>query len=408
MGWRDLFKRGWKATRRNDGTWSYFIDPVTQFRSTGDHLNLSLTNIALFTAFDMRTTMFSRARVFVEGKDGKEIEDDPFLKLLQNPNFCESQSDFLKKHLWFKSLGTAMTRVMPKRKNANVHDIDNVDALEHLIPSLVDYQDFNKYGNFVRSRSQKKEIEEQEILYKISGKDHKIPVKDLAFFYDIACNMTDEGFFKSPSRVDSISHELRNIQEAQESKNKNLVFSAKWLAINKGVEMTVRTNLKDDEKQEIEQNLFHKSMNATNADVTVEALANDMRKLMLDNSIAADAMRVFGAYNINRNVLNWFQNGQSSLSESGSKIEKSVAEWVQNSIQLEGDDFANTWTTFFGYHEQDKKIRFDYSHLPVMQVLEKERIEGIKKQADIFKILIDSGMVLDEAKRISGLDETEA
>lgn len=408
MAWYDFWKQGYKATRRVDGSWSYFLDPTSQFGNSSDHLNLSLTNIALFTAFDIRSTMFSRAKVVVVDSNDKEIEDDPFLQLIANPNFCESQSDHLKKHLWFKSLGTGITRAMPKRKGADIHQIENVDALEHLIPSLVDYQDFQKHGDFVRSRSQKKEINERQIKYKISGKDHLIDVKDLAFFYDVACNMTDEGFFKSPSRIDAVHNELKNIQEAQSSKNKNLVFSAKWLATNKGMEMNVKTALKPDEKQEIEQNLFNKSMNATNADVNVEALANDMRKLMLDGSLSADAMRVFSVFHINRNVLDWWEKGGSGLGDNGSMIEKGVAEWIQNSIQLEGDDYANTWTTFFGYQEQKKKIKLIYSDLPVMQVLEKERIQGVKTQADILKTLIDSQVPLKDALRISGLDETEA
>ena len=404
MAWYDIFKKGYKATRRTDGSWSYMLDPTSQFGSLGDYLNLSLTNIALFTAFQMRSTIFARAKISVVDSEGKEIENDPALELFADPNYTESQQDFLKKHLWFKSLGTGFTRKLPKRKNGDISRVENIGSLQHLIPSQVDYNRINKYSDFIISSSQIKKLEESEIVYTIANKKHKVQVKDLVFFYDIANNMVDEGMFKSPSRIDALSHELKNIQEAQTSKNKNLVFSAKWLAVNKNTEMNTRQNLDEDERQEIERDLFRKSMNATNADVNVEALANDFRKLMLDDNIASDAMRVFGAFEINKDVLNWWMNGQTTYDNK----EVAIVDWIQNSIQMEADDFANTYNTSFGYNKENKKIKLTYDHLPVMQVLETKRLEGISKQAEILDKLIKAGVNLSEALRISGLDETEA
>ncbi len=389
--------------RNMHGQWSYWLGGKTEF-SIGDKLNRSLTNPAIFTAFDMRSTVFSRGILKVLDKDGKEIENDPAIKLFAKPNYCESQTDFLKKHLWFKGLGTNMTKATPNTLKGNVHDITKVASLEHLIPSLVEMKEVNKRKNFIVSRSQAKSIEERLVRYTISGQDHDIPVGELAFFYDIACDMTDEAMFKSPSRMDSLSAEIENIEEAQRAKNKNLVFAAKWMATNKGTELNTRTNLKEEERQEIESSIFSKAMNATNADVSVTNLSGDFRKLMLDDNIASDAMRIFGAYGISKDILNWWMNGQTTFDNA----EKGEVRFIQNSIQMEADDFGNTWTNFFNYGDEGKKIILDYSHLPSMQTLRTERMEGIAKQSEIFQRLIQSQMPYADALRISGLDETEA
>ncbi len=409
MGLFDWFRgKNIKVERNRQGEWSYWLGGDSDF-SLPNKLKLSLTNPALFTAFNMRSTMLSRGIVKVQTLEGEDLEKDKFLDLIANPNYCESTEDFIKKHSWFKALGTGITKVVPNRPNGNVRNIENVAALEHLIPSQVDYGETSKYTNFITSRSQKKAVEERTLRYKISGEEHKIPVSELAFFYDIACNMRDEGLFKSPSRIDALAPEIKNIQEAQSSKNKNLVFSAKWLATNKKKGLQgMEVNLEENERTEIETSLFNKSMNATNANVDVENLANDFRKLMLDDNISSDAMRIFSVYDIPRSVLNWWAKGQAGLGDSGSSEEIAAVRWIQNSIQLDADDFCNTWSNFFNYREQGKKIVMDFSHLPVMQVLETKRMEGIERQAKILDALIKAQMPLADALRISGLDETEA
>mgnify|MGYP000318388604 CR=1 FL=1 len=393
-----------KVTRRTDGSWSYFLDDSDSFANhTGNYLKLSLSNIALFTALDLRSTMFSRGRVYLADEKGKEIDKDPILDLFKNPNFAQSQQDFLYSHLWNKSLGNNVSRVIPNRSglNVNVREIAKVSSIENLIPSLIDYKEVNKVKEFIISETQKKALLDKKLKYTLSGSEHEIPLNQLAFFYDVTNNMTDESYFKSPSRVKALIPSLLNIQEAQSAKNVNLKHSKKWLLTNKGGDTYGKTDLKTEEKKEIEERFLHKDVMATNADVKAESLAPDLRKLMLDDAVASDAMKVFSAYGINKDVINWWMNGQSTHANK----EFGIVDWIQNSIQFEADDWGNTWTSFFGYDEQGKKLKIDYNGLPIMQSLELKRIETLKERASIVQTLVKAGAKYEDALKISGLEE---
>lgn len=367
---------------------------------SGNYLDLSLSNIALFTALDIRSSMFSRGRIGVKDiKSGKDIENDPFLKKIANPNFAQSQQDFLFSHLWFKSLGNNMTRVITTLKNST--DIEKVAALEHLIPSCVDYKKINKVGDFIISRSQKKKVLESEITYNVSGVKHTIPVEQLAFFYDVTNNMTDESYFKSPSRIAAMIPDLLNIQEGQSSKNVNLKHSKKWLITNNSKDDYGKETLKVDEKQEIEERFLNKDIMATNAMVKAESLAVSLQKLGIDDSIASDSMRVFSGFGLNKDIINWWANGQTTYDNKAFGL----VDWIQNDIQFEGNDFSNTWSNFFKYEEQGKKIYIDYSDLPIMAILEEKRIETVERLSTIVKTLVDAGASYKEALTISGLEE---
>lgn len=77
-----------------------------------DYLNIALTNAGVFTALDIQATIFSQGRISVVNNNGDELPDDPFLKLIANPNFTQSQQDFLYQHLFFKGLGNKIWETM--------------------------------------------------------------------------------------------------------------------------------------------------------------------------------------------------------------------------------------------------------------------------------------------------------
>ena len=222
-----------KVTRTKDGTWSYFQDKDSFEHYSGHYLDLSYKNIALFTALDLRSTIFSTGKPILKNADGDIIDSHPLLDLFKNPNYAQSQQDYLYSHLWFKSLGNNIARVIPKRPKGKPNDLSNAYGIENLIPSCIDYREVNKVQDFVFAPSQKEEVENQEIKYTIGAKDHLLRVGDLAFFYDVTNNMIPDSYLKSPSRITALLPDLLNIQEAQSAMNGNLKHSKKWLISNK-------------------------------------------------------------------------------------------------------------------------------------------------------------------------------
>ncbi|WP_438423126.1 hypothetical protein [Aquimarina macrocephali] len=395
-----MFRGGLKVVRDRYGNISYFLKGQHNYLSK-DYLEISLTNIALFTALDIRSSIFSRAKVYVKNEKGDIVENHPFVNLISDPNYSQSQSDFLYKHLWFKSLGNNITRVIKTKNNANPKDLGNIYALEHLIPTCIEYKDVNKQSKMQIANTDIKEIEKQKIEYTLSGYQKEIPVSDLLFFYDVTNGMRDGEYFKSPSRIDSLIPELSNIQEAQKSKNVNLIFSRKFLTSNKTMDEHMREEMKPDEKKEIENNLFHKDIIASQSNLDVHSLANDFTHLIYDEQMAGDFVRILGAYGITKEVFTWYMNGQDTYANKS----QAVVQWIQNSIMFEGEDFANTYQNFFNLKESKETIHLDYIHLPVMAILEDKKLETRERKTKIYEKLIKSQMKPEDAMKISELDK---
>ena len=196
-----------------------------------DYLNVALTNAGVFTALDIQSTIFSQGRICVLDKEGNEIEDDPFLKLISNPNFTQSQQDFLYQHLFFKGLGNNITRVIANNDSPN--DINQVVSLENLVPNCIDYNNINKVNKFVFAKSDVDAVKEQHINYNLNTKKVPIPINQLMFFYDVSNGLEADKRFKSPSRLRSLHPAIKNIDQAQKTKNINLKFSAKRIVSEK-------------------------------------------------------------------------------------------------------------------------------------------------------------------------------
>ncbi len=356
--------------------------------------------MALLTAFDMTSSMVSRGRPIVTDLKGKELPDDPFVKKISNPNYFQSQQDFIYQHQWFKMLGTNAVRVIKIRNKGEASDIDNVKSFNNLIPSCINWKDVNKLDKMIISNSDFKKLLLQEIEYKVGSKEYPIPLSDLVFFYDITNGMQNNSVFKSPSRIKGIEQELRNIQLAQRSKNINLQWAHKHIASNEGMEMNVSKNLGDQEREEVENKIMRKDMIATNAKINIQSLAPDFRKLQYDQGISADCTRVSMTFGINRDALNWYLEGASTYENR----ENGILDWLQNTIQQQADDWGNTWTNHFGYMEQGKKIGLDFSHLPIMRLVEKMARQSRKEQADIVKILTDAGATLESAAEFAEIE----
>jgi len=372
------------------------------FSETADLLNKSLTNVALYTGVNVLTSVHSQAKVSViDLNTDKELPDDPLIKLLKNPNPFQSQRDFLKQLYWFKLLGTNVMRSIRIRDNGDVNDINNIKYLYNLIPSCINWQDVNKVDKMIISDGDYEKLLGREIKYTIGGKTYPIKISDLEFFYDIANGMTDSNAFRSQSRLHSVIPAINNIEEAQRAKNINLKFSAKFLASNKNQMQSSSVPFRPGEREEIAQ-AFHKNgIIPSGADIDLKSLAQNFNQLMYDDQVNAEATKIFSVLGINKEIINWYAEGQSTYENQ--KV--SIPAWIQNTIQSEANDVAGTLTNAYNYLEQGKEVRLTFNHLPAMKYVELEKVEFIKKQAETIKLLVDSGATFESAVAMLGIDD---
>ena len=369
------------------------------FGGLSSYLKIALTNICLFTVLDIQATMFSRGRICVLDKDGNEKENDIALEKFANPNFSQSQQDFLYQHSFFKGTGNNVTRVISRKSS---RDIKDVISFENLIPDQINYNEINKVSSFTFASSDIKKEKEKCIKYRIDGKDVKIPLSELLFFYDISNGLTVNSRYKSPSRIDAIRPAIANIDEAQRAKNINLKFSAKHLVSGKkqsSDDPMMEVILGKGESNDIARNVYNKDILVNPNSIDVHSLAVDFSKLLYDDSLASDMLKISNTYGQSKDVLNWALNGASTHENQ----KTAVVDWIQNTIQFHADDTFNTYSNHFGYTERGERIAMKFDHLPIMQILEEKRMDSMVKKIEISEGLIRLGKKPEEALKEVGL-----
>ena len=358
----------------------------------------SICNPALFTVLDLRSTIFSQGKIIVENisdpNNPEVIPDDPFIKLINDPYVKTSRQDFLYKHLWFKSLGNNYTRKILSGTDPN--NIDSVNALYNLIPENIDWNEITNLDKFLITEEQKRQYNEQKIKYDFNGNCINIPLNQLVAFYDVTNALLNDGqLMQSPSRLQGLQGVLDNVMENIKTKGINLNFSSKYLATNETVTKGITTPLDEDDKQEVEETLYNKSIMATNAALNVQSLAADFRKLMLGDLFAEDYFTIARAYNVPREVAEaWLKSGGTFENQ-----EKSFVKWVQSSVQFEGDDFTDTYQADFKYLEQNKRIKMSWDHLPMMASVHKEEEEAFQSFVQSYIDLVNADIYTAQEAR---------
>jgi hypothetical protein len=266
---------------------------------------------------------------------------------------------------------------------------------------FINFQKADKVNKFIFAPSEIREFEQKEIKYKLYDNDVKIPIKNLIIYNDLPAGIVDtENIIQSPSRIDSLIPALSNIHLNQKSKNINLKFAGKFLVSNERISNQTNVPMEEGDKRDIENNLFKKDIIATNHSIKSYSLSNDFSKLLLDETFAGDAMKVAAAYGVSRDVLNYYVAGASTYENQI----QSVIKWIQGDIQFEADVFSTGLASYFNYNNMGKEVVMRYDHLPVMQEVEKTRIEKMKVKVEVYKSLIEVGFTPEEAKQLVQLN----
>lgn len=76
-----------RVERNRAGEFSYaFLDGGNDFVNSEKYLATSLENPVLMTVLALRARLYSQMQITHLGKDGKPIENSPYLTLLRQPN----------------------------------------------------------------------------------------------------------------------------------------------------------------------------------------------------------------------------------------------------------------------------------------------------------------------------------
>ena len=379
-----------RIERSIDGTMSYQLLGGDGFINYSDYLKISLENPILNTIVSLRAKMYSQMAITHVDANGKEIKNSEVLKLLKQPNYFQSQEDFLFQQMWFLSCAgnNYVYQIKPLRTQLP-------KSLYNLIPSEIDFNDINKVNKFVFQKDDNKAIQDRKIKYTLDNKVYDIKLSELIPLYDLANGLTSNSWFSAPSRVKSIEKVLQNIEQNLKSKHKNLQFSAKYIGTNKSTGMEAQ--IQPGDRKAIENVLNTKDVLTTNAAVEYKHLVSDMKRLYLDEQFADDANKCLLAFELNKGVLNYFAKDSTFENQN-----QGIINWVQNSIQGSADNTMNSLSSSFGLLEKGERLIASFDHLPIMQTLINDKIKSFTEFQNSLKIAIENQTLsLIDAKKMS-------
>jgi hypothetical protein len=367
MGLFDFFGGNKTVVERDrSGNFTYSWLDQSGFSKSDKYLEQSLTNPVLLAIISLRCKIYSQMRISHLNSVNKPIENSEVLKLFKQPNYFQSQEDFLFQQMWFLSAsGTNLTY--------KVDALSSAKAIYNLIPSEVNLNDTHKVKSFLYTRAELSKHEEKKIKYSLDGTTIDIKLKDLIPTYDLSNGLTANSLMTSPSRLKGLSRTIQNIEENLLSKNVNLKMSQKYLMASQGDGNEAQ--IQPDDRRDIFSKVSSKALLITNANIKAQHLVSDMKRLYLDEQFSNDALTCLNAFEMSKELLNYFSsNGGLSVNDR----DKALLNYIQNSIQNDADNTMNSFSSSLGLIDKGEKLVASYNHLPVMQIVIKDKVATLK------------------------------
>lgn len=381
------------------------IDGATHFNTyqqDKQKIAAVLSNPALLKVFSIQCDLFSLGEVKVM-KNEKEIEEDPFLKLLDSPNPFQTKAQFLWDFMFWTMIGSYYCYI----DSANVAKKNNV--MYFLNPAQMEWprsfeQDRDK---LVFSPDTIKQRMQETVTYRYADNTSiKIPVDRILIGHDLTNGVGN--WYKSPSRLDALYKVISNSEEALDSKNINLIYSGKFMvAGTQDPSNTSQLPLGDTETMDIEQKMNGgKRVYAMKSMIDIKRFVEDMKALQLNQAFMEDYYTMSLMYGIPRDVAEALAGGSTYENQ-----EKARMAHITYGLSPKGNEFMNAFERKFGYHEQGKNITMTWDHLPLAQVFEESRSKVSQTNVATLKEMLALGVPIDEANEFLGtefsIDETK-
>jgi len=379
-----------RVERNRAGQFFYsFLDGGNAFAYAPEYLKYSLENLVLMTIVATRARLYSQMEI-KHYKGDVEVQNSPYIALLNNPNYFQSKEDWLFQQMWFLSATGNNTIYQIK---AFTNDIPK--ALYNLIPSEIDLNNSHKLNKFIVTDKDKKAFGERKIKYTLDNQVYDLRLAELIPLYDLSNGLTNNSFFQSPSRVKGIVKALSNIDENLKSKNINLQMSQKYLSKNESTGNEAQ--IQPSDRTSIETKLDNKNLIVTNTNLSVQHLVTDMKKLFLDEQLADDANKCLLAFEMNKNVLNYFAKDSTFENQN-----QGIVSYIQNSIHTTAKNTMNSLNQQWGLYEKGERLVASYDHLAVMQSVVNDKVASFKAMQELIKLALENKTMNEqEAKKMS-------
>lgn len=354
-----------------------------------------LSSPAALKVFALQCDLFSMGKIKVFQND-VELENDPFITLIENPNPFQTKSQFLWDYCFWSMLGNCFTYIHSRV-------VDGKNKMYHLDPSKLVWpaklQDESDQFIFSDNEIGKRMNLIMKYNY-ANGTKLDFPLDRMIISNDLTNGLGN--FYKGSSRIDALYKVISNSEHALDSKNINVRYSGKFLV---GSNNTAdRMALGEDEKNDIIEKMEtnDKRVFPLKTMVEIKRFVENMRVLELGTAFQEDYFIIGGMYNIPRDVLESYL--KSSTFENQ---EKARMAHVSYTLAPKGEQWMNVYEKHFGYKSQGKNISISWEHLPMMGVFKQEQANTEKVKIETFVAMRDAGIPLEQVNQFLGLEFSE-
>ena len=388
----NMFSSMW--TRNKAGDNLYLMNSEGNWSMSGTNLDIAQNHPIATPAILFVSKTFSQAKFKVKNKKtGKIVKNHWLLDKLDNPNYYQTNIDFLES-IMFQQIAEGCSIVYQKKDIS----FGDTEALYVLNVNLIKWPEYFKTPMINNPISR---VGNKKIIYDENGENLEIKIKDLLFFYDMP-NGLKKNKFENKSRLDGLDQTLTNTVDSLIAKNIILKSNGKELI----------TGVKDggiltpEEKQSAE-NLWNGNYGLANnrkrglitkAQLTHKSLHIALRDLGLDESVKVDGNLIYTALHIPKDILSL-----EAKKTTYNNFKESMVSYYQNEIQSSLDAFTAVFNKII---EPELELVGDYEHLPIMQYILIERYKVAEGLGKALTALRSSGLPDEEALERCGLDPT--
>lgn len=377
MAWQDLFK-----TSRIVEVFRLH-SPGTSFASSytlKEYIEMVLNNPALLKVFALQCDLFSRGKFYVY-QDDLELKQDEFLKVIQQPSYHQTESQFLWEVMFWNMIGN--TYIYTDSALLDQTSIFCLNPAQIVWPSDMD-------------KVKDKQMVKPEQLKKIKLIYRYADGTELQFGLEKLIHMPDltNGFgnlFSGPSRLAALKKIIANSEAALDAKNINVRYSGKFL-VGSPSDIT-KSGLSETEKEDLRSKIDSSDQKVwpVKAMISLRRFVENIASLQLDQLYLSDYFLIGNMYGIPRDVLEAYQ------SATYENQEKARAAHVDYTLEPKGVELSNKLSNRFGY--TDKRIILSWEHLPFMKQFEAANVELQHKKIETLKSMLELGISIEQANK---------
>lgn len=361
---------------------------------SGKELDLVRTTAELSIVIGRKASMFSNGRFLIKDyKTGEEIENHPFLKVLENPNAIQDRNLLLQ--TYSQSMDVYGNYFMYANKGSRLSEFPST-----LVSLPTEKVVINRKGQTYKA-IELTDLIKNYIVKHDGFEDETFEVDEIIHFKNV--NLRDDVLGESP--LHALQMQISNIRGAMGFRNINItengglgVISPKDSTMG-AIALTPEDKIEIDKQFSQDYGIFSGQARRKYSPKAIDytPLAYPLKENMLFEEVDDNFKRIIDLLGMNENL---FSRSKQSTFTNVLESEKIV---YQDTIIPMSENFCFKLNTDLGLFEQGVYVEIDYSHIPSLSTDEKARAETNKLKVDAYISLVTQGFNEKEAREIIGL-----